>query len=80
MHRSGNAGLTSSATNRMPRARQKSATIAKNPGAGTIKPPSPWIGSTTTQATASAPIWLSTRDANWRNASEAQFSAPDDHR
>ena len=52
----------------------------RKPSAGTMNPPSPWIGSTTTQATASAPIWASTSWANWLNASAAQFSGPDGQR
>ena len=49
---------TSSATTRIPCAAQNSATRRRKPGAGTTKPPSPWIGSTTTQATCSGPTWV----------------------
>ena len=30
----------------------------RNPSAGTMKPPSPWIGSISTAATLAAPTWV----------------------
>ena len=49
----------SSATNTTPFSRHQSASARRKPGAGTTKPPSPRIGSITTQATLSAPTCLS---------------------
>ncbi len=49
----------SSATNTTPLSRHQSAIAARNPGAGTTKPPSPSTGSITTQARLSAPTCFS---------------------
>jgi hypothetical protein len=43
----------------IPFARQYSASRGRKPSAGTTKPPSPWIGSITTQDTLLAPTCLS---------------------
>ena len=51
----------SSATNTMPFSREKSAIRGRKPSAGTMKPPSPAIGSMTMAATLAAPISLSMR-------------------
>jgi len=48
----------SSAMNTMPFAEQKSAMPFTKPGAGTTKPPSPWIGSMITAAMLSSPMCL----------------------
>jgi hypothetical protein len=45
----------SSAMSTMPCSVAKSASRARNPGAGTMKPPSPWMGSITMAATFSTP-------------------------
>src|SRR3954470_4134768 len=50
---------TSSAMKTAPDARHHSATAGRNPAAGTTKPPSPWIGSSTTHATFDAPTYFS---------------------
>jgi hypothetical protein len=49
----------SSATNRTPVAEHHCASAARNPGAGTTNPPSPWIGSMTTAASRLAPTCFS---------------------
>ncbi|MGH3320953.1 MAG: TetR/AcrR family transcriptional regulator C-terminal domain-containing protein [Streptosporangiaceae bacterium] len=41
----------------MPFSRAYAESAGRNPRAGTTKPPSPWIGSTTRQATPSAPAY-----------------------
>ena len=66
----------SSAMNRMPWLAHHSATRARNPGAGTTKPPSPWIGSTSTAAQLSSPTWVCSCETNSSNASSAQLSGP----
>ena len=66
----------SSAMNTMPCAEHHSATRATNPGAGTMKPPSPWIGSRITAAVRSSPTWVCTWDTNVSKASSAQRSGP----
>ena len=48
----------SSAMNTMPLALQNSAMPLTKPGAGTMKPPSPWIGSMITAAMLSSPMCL----------------------
>ena len=50
---------TSSATKTMPFSRAYSTSAGRKPSAGTMKPPSPWIGSMTIAATSSAPTCLS---------------------
>ena len=47
----------SSAMKRMPCSRHHAATRASQPGGGTMKPPSPWIGSMRTAAQLSSPTW-----------------------
>ena len=58
---------TSSATKTTPFARHHSASAGRNPGAGSMNPPSPWMGSMTTAARFSAPtcfsIWSIARAA-----------------
>ena len=54
-----NPVCTSSATSTIPRSAAHAASVDRNPGAGTTKPPSPRIGSTTSAATWSAPTWRS---------------------
>jgi hypothetical protein len=49
----------SSATKTAPADRDHSASVGRKPFAGTTNPPSPWIGSTRTAATLSAPTCLS---------------------
>src|SRR5229473_3045185 len=51
----------SSAMSRMPCSRQNSASPGRKPSGGTMKPPSPWIGSMMTAATLSSPtcVWMS---------------------
>ena len=48
----------SSAMNTMPFSAQNAAMPATKPGAGTMKPPSPWIGSMITAAMFSSPMCL----------------------
>ena len=50
----------SSAMSRMPCSRHQSATRGSQPGGGTMKPPSPWIGSMSTAAQLSSPTWACT--------------------
>ena len=54
---------TSSAMNTIPCSEQNSARPFTKPSAGTMKPPSPWIGSRITAATFSSPmcLWISSR-------------------
>ena len=54
-----NPDCTSSAMKTTPFARHQSAIAGRKPSAGTMKPPSPWIGSTITAARLSAPICFS---------------------
>ena len=49
----------SSATNSTPLAVHHAASAGRKPAAGTTKPPSPWIGSMTTQARLAAPTCFS---------------------
>ena len=46
--------------NTMPCSAHQSATRARKPGGGTMKPPSPWIGSMITAAVLSSPTWACT--------------------
>ena len=66
---------TSSATKITSLARHHSASAARNPGAGTMKPPSPWIGSITIAARFSAPTWVSIREVARAAASLPSISA-----
>ena len=50
---------TSSAMNTTSFFRHQSSSAGRNPSAGTMKPPSPWIGSMMTAARLSAPTCLS---------------------
>ena len=50
---------TSSATNSTPFAVHQADSAGRKPGAGTTKPPSPWIGSITTAAVRDAPTCFS---------------------
>ena len=50
---------TSSATKTTPFARHQAARAGRKPSAGTMKPPSPWIGSMTTAARLAAPTCFS---------------------
>ena len=67
---------TSSAMNTTPCSAHQSESSFRKPGAGTMKPPSPWIGSTRTAATCSSPTCTCTCAANSANASSAQCSGP----
>jgi hypothetical protein len=71
-----NPVCTSSATNTMPLRRQYSASPARKPGAGTTNPPSPWIGSITTQATFPAPTCASIAPVTAASASGPHCSGP----
>ena len=53
-----NPDWISSATNTIPFSRQNAASPGMNPSGGTTKPPSPWIGSSTTAATFFSPTWV----------------------
>jgi hypothetical protein len=66
----------SSAMNRMPLSPQNSARPFRNPGAGTMKPPSPWIGSTITAAMFSSPMCLCISSFAYARASAAARSGP----
>ena len=48
----------SSAISRIPCSRQNSATERSHPSGGTMKPPSPWIGSMITAAVLDSPTWV----------------------
>ena len=63
----------SSATKTMPLARANSTIAGRKPLAGSMKPPSPWIGSMTMAATFSAPICLVMMSMAWAAASAAAF-------
>ena len=60
---------TSSAMKTTPFARHQSTTAGRNPSAGTMKPPSPWIGSMITAARLSAPICFSMSEMAFAAAS-----------
>ena len=64
---------TSSAMKTTPFAFAHSCSAGRNPGAGTMKPPSPWMGSMMIAARRSAPIW---RSIMWmaRSAASAPLS------
>ena len=49
----------SSAMNATPLAVHQAEMAGRNPGAGTMKPPSPWMGSMSTQPVFSTPTWRS---------------------
>ena len=66
----------SSAMKTMPCSAHQDATCARNPGAGTMKPPSPWIGSMSTAAVFCSPTWVCTSEVNVANASSAQRCGP----
>ena len=66
----------SSAMNTMPCSAQKSASPLRNPGAGTMNPPSPWIGSTRTPAMFCSPMCLCISSSAYASASSAQRSGP----
>ncbi len=63
---------TSSAMNRTSLALHHSTTAGRKPSAGTMKPPSPWIGSMITAARLSAPICFSSAEM-----ARCAASAPD---
>ena len=48
----------SSAISSAPLSLHQAAMAGRKPSAGTMKPPSPWIGSISTAATLSAPTWV----------------------
>nr|CRL69114.1 hypothetical protein CPGR_00208 [Mycolicibacter nonchromogenicus] len=50
---------TSSAMNTTSLSRHQANSAGRKPGAGTMNPPSPWIGSMTSAARLLAPIWFS---------------------
>ena len=62
--------------NRIPCSAQNSASPERNPGAGTMNPPSPWIGSTMTAAMLSSPMCLCISSRAYASASAAQRSGP----
>ena len=62
--------------NRMPCSAHQSATRLTNPGAGTMKPPSPWIGSNNTAAAFSSPTWACTNSTKAAKHSDAHCSGP----
>src|SRR5699024_1820934 len=64
---------TSSAMNSTSLALHHSTTLASKPSAGTMKPPSPWIGSMMTGAKLLAPIWDSS-DSMVRAAASSPLS------
>ena len=70
---------TSSATRRMPWRAVISRMPARKPGDGTMKPPSPWIGSMTAAATFCAPT-RSRRSSKAVSACSVHFSAPSSQR
>ncbi len=75
-----NPVCTSSAMKTMPLALAYSTRAGMKPRAGSMKPPSPWIGSITMAATFSAPICLLIMSMACAAASSAQFSGPVGHR
>ncbi len=66
----------SSAMNRIPCCAHQSAIRLRYPAGGTMKPPSPWIGSMSTAAVFCSPTWVCTCETNAANASSAQRSGP----
>ncbi len=66
----------SSATNTIPLSFANCAIRGRKPLAGSMKPPSPAIGSITIAATCSAPICLVIWSIAWSAASCAAFSGP----
>ena len=70
----------SSAMNTIPFAAQNSAIPLTKPGDGTMKPPSPWIGSSTTQAMLPSPMCLCISSTAYASDSSAQCSGPLGHR
>ena len=60
----------------IPLARQNSASPGRKPSGGTMKPPSPWMGSITTAATFSSPTWAWMRLVTTSSASAAHLAGP----
>ncbi|SKU74603.1 Uncharacterised protein [Mycobacteroides abscessus subsp. abscessus] len=64
-----NPVCTSSAMKTTPLSLAHAVSVERNPGAGTMKPPSPWMGSMMIAASDWAPIWVSMREIARRAAS-----------